>query len=391
MLNKARIAIVYDWLDKWGGVERILLQLAEMFPQADFYTSYFDPIGASWAKKLKIKTSYIQKLPDFIKKSRTLSLPLYPYAFESFNFYSPAGEYDLVISVTSSFAKAIITKPKTFHLCYLLTPTRYLWVNPELYIKNKLIRDVTSVYFRSLKKWDLVAIQRPDKIISISQTVKDRCQKIYQRESDVIYPPFDVEYWDKVKSENSPLRRVRRGFAGRAKLKALGNGKYYLIVSRLEPYKRVDLTVNVFNKLPDKNLIIVGKGSEKTGLEKMAKKNIYFIQDLTDSELAQLYTHAEALIMPQEEDFGYVALEAQFMGTPVIAYGKGGAKETVTQGQTGLFFDRQDEQSLMTALERFQSMSYNLRHIVKAKGEHEIEKFSKTNFSKSFIEFLNFL
>ncbi len=385
MLNKLKIAIVYDWLDKWGGVERILLQLGQMFPRADFYTSYFDPIGASWAKKLKVKTSFIQKLPSFIKKSRALSLPLYPYAFESFNFSPPAGGYDLVISVTSSFAKAIVTQPKTFHLCYLLTPTRFLWLNSDLYLQNKLVRKLSLAYFENLKNWDLIAAKRPDKIISISQTVQDRCLKIYQRKSDVIYPSFDTEYWNKVKNEKLKIKNYS------LKLKVINNKKYFLVVSRLEPYKRVDLVINVFNKLPNENLIIVGKGSEKRRLTKMANKNIYFFQDITDGELANLYAHAEALIMPQEEDFGYVALEAQFMGTPVIAYDKGGAKETIVEGRTGLFFDRQDERSLTAALERFQSISYNLRHTVIAEGGREIERFSKKNFNKSFIEILNFL
>ncbi len=226
MLRK--IAIVYDWIDKWGGVERVLLTLHEMFPQAVFYSSYYSPQKAGWAKDLKIKTSFIQKFPRFVRENRTVSFPFYPYAFESFNF----NNYDLVISVTSSFAKSVITKPRTFHICYLLTPTRYLWMNEDLYIKNNFTRSVLSGYFQKLKEWDYVAAQRPDKIISISKTVADRCRKFYKRESEVIYPPFDIQYWEKIKYEilNSKSE-INSNFK-------IINKKYFLVVSRLEPYKK---------------------------------------------------------------------------------------------------------------------------------------------------------
>ena len=197
MTKPKRIAIVYDWIDKWGGVERVLLTLHKMFPEAVFYTSYFDSVKAGWAKDLKIKTSFIQKLPDFIKKSRIASLPFYPFAFESFNF----NEFDLVISVTSSFAKSIITQPKTKHVCYLLTPTRFLWSHKKDYLNNRLVSYLVHGYLEKTKKWDYVAAQRPDKIISISQAVADRCLKYYKRRSEVIYPPFNIDYWREIKSK----------------------------------------------------------------------------------------------------------------------------------------------------------------------------------------------
>src|SRR3989338_7774346 len=191
-----KTAIVYDWIDKWGGVERLLLTLSEIFPDADFYTSIYDPIKAPWAKDLNIKTSYMQRLPDKIKKNRILSIPFYPFAFENFNF----NNYDLVISVTSSFAKGIITKPETKHICILLTPPRFLWLYSHLYIPA----DYQSLfwgYLQYLKKWDLAAANRPDKIISISKTVQKRTKKIYNRDSEVIYPPFDFSYWGKIKQQ----------------------------------------------------------------------------------------------------------------------------------------------------------------------------------------------
>ncbi|MBI2641823.1 glycosyltransferase [Candidatus Roizmanbacteria bacterium] len=366
MLKDSKIAIVYDWIDKWGGVERVLLTLHEMFPRADFYTSYFDPASALWAKNLSIKTSFIQSLPDFIKKSRILSFPFYPYAFESLNF----DRYDLVISVTSSFAKAIITKPHTRHICYLLTPTRYLWSQQNLYFKNPLIKFALSPYLSELRKWDFIAAQRPDTIVSISKTVAERCKKYYKRESQVIYPPFDFDYWKKIKSRSDQVRDESLG-------------RYFLVVSRLEPYKRIDLAVNVFNQLSDR-LIIVGEGSELKKLKAMAKNNITFLSKLTDDKLAMRYRNAEALIIPQEEDFGYVALEAQFFGCPVIAFKRGGATETIIDNKTGIYFNRQDEQSLKEALERFHTISYNLKKSAKLYGPSNITKFAKDKFIDQF-------
>ncbi|EKE15196.1 MAG: glycosyl transferase group 1 [uncultured bacterium] len=367
MFNQKKIAIVYDWIDKWGGVERVLLNLHEMFPEAVFYTSYFDQDKANWAKDLKIKTSFLQKFPDFIKKSRILSFIFYPFAFESFDF----SNYDLVISVTSSFAKSIITKPGTRHICYLLTPTRYLWSHQKEYLSS-LGRSFSGIF----KKWDLVTSQRPDKIISISKTIRERCQKYYKRKSEVVYPGFDTNYWDKIKSQISPLRSS--SFAGQAKIK-----NYFLVVSRLEPYKRVDLVIQSFNRLKYK-LVIVGEGSQEYKLKQIANKNIIFMSKLSDVELGSLYSYAQALVMPQEEDFGLASIEAQFFGCPVIAYKKGGTTETVLEGKTGIFFDHQNRQSLERAIERFDRIKYNLTNNMSKFGLRNIERFGKEIFENNF-------
>lgn len=375
-IRETKVAIVYDWIDKWGGVERILLTLHEMFPDAEFFTSYYDNEKAIWAKNLKIRTSFIQKLPNFIKKNRLLSLLFYPYAFESFNF----NEYDLVISVTSSFAKSIITQPKTLHLCYLLTPTRFLWSHREEYVKLSYLLFVNG-YLEKLKKWDRVVSQRPDRIISISKTVAERCRKYYGRESEVIYPPFDRDYWSdlrsKIKNQKSQLRLSAS--MGEAKLQ-IKSKKYFLVVSRLEKYKKIDLVIRTFNELSNLNLIVVGKGTEEDKLKQMAGKNVQFLRDLSDQELGSLYSQAEALIIPQEEDFGYVSLEAQFFGCPVIFYDKGGASETVIDGEVGLSFVKQTTESLTGALERFSKMSYNLRQSTLRLGCQNIERFSRKIF-----------
>ena len=377
MLYQKKIAIVYDWIDKWGGVERVLLNLHEMFPEAVFYTSYFDETKAEWAKDLNIKTSFLQKFPDFIKKSRILSFIFYPFAFESFDFSG----YDLVISITSSFAKSIITKPRTKHICYLLTPTRYLWSHKQDYIKNNLINYLISGYLDMFKNWDLVVSQRPDKIVSISETVRERCKKYYKRDSEVVYPGFDVEYWKGIKSE---IRNPK--FETNSKFKIL-NSKFFLVISRLEPYKRVDLAIKVFNRL-NKQLVIIGEGSKEKKLKQIAGKNITFLSKLSDVELGSFYSSAQALIMPQEEDFGYVSLEAQLFGCPVLAYKKGGVLETIIENKTGIFFDNQDERSLSQAIERFNKIEYNLKSEAREIGLSNVEKFSKEKFINKFIKLI---
>ncbi len=375
-----RIAIVYDWLDKWGGVERVLLTFHEMFPDAHWYTSYLDKKNAPWAKKItgsfasaqddKIKTSFIQKLPGFIKKSRILSLPFYPYAFESFDF----SDYDLVISITSSFAKSIITKPGTKHICYLLTPTRWLWGMSDVTI-------FTQPFLTKFREWDYVAAQRPDKIISISNTVSKRCSKYYKRESEVIYPPFDIDYWRSLKSE---IRNMK--FETNSKFQILNSKKYYLVVSRLEPYKRVDLAIQHFNKTKEQ-LVIVGTGSQRAKLQNMADDNIKFLKNITDPELAVLYSNAQGLIMPQEEDFGYVALEAQFFGCPVIAYSQGGASETVKDGFTGILFHKQEKSALSDAIARLAVVAYNLKGNLSENGS-SFEIYSKKVFQNKIEDLI---
>jgi len=366
MFSDKKIAIVYDWIDKWGGVERVLLDLHEIFPNAVFYTSYFDREKADWAKNLNVRTSFLQSFPSMIKKNRILSLPFFPFAFESFNF----SNYDLVISVTSSFAKSVITQPGTKHICYLLTPTRYLWSHKKDYLKNSSINYLIGGYLDYFKNWDRITAQRPDKIISISETVRTRCQKYYERDSEVVYPGFDTEYWKNIKDQIS---------------KILNNKKYFLLVSRLEQYKKVDLAIKVFNKL-NKKLIIVGSGSQYDRLKQLAGENITFLSELSDMELGGLYSNAQALIMPQEEDFGYVALESQFFGCPVIAYKKGGAKETIIDGKTGIFFVDQTGQSLKRAVERFDKIKYNLRKNTAKFGIINVEKFSKVRFIEKFVK-----
>lgn len=362
-----RVALVYDRINKWGGAERVLLALHDIWPDAPLYTSVYDEKKASWAKVFpSVIPSFLQKFP-FAKNHHEIYPWLTPLAFESFNF----DNYDLVISVTSSESKDIITKPNTFHICYCLTPTRFLWSgydeylnNPGFGFLNQLVKMVLPFIFKRLKDLDLVACHRPDYYIAISQTVKNRIKKYYQQESIVVYPPVDTDFF-KVKEQ-----------------KLIAN-EYFLIVSRLVPYKKVDLAIEVFNQLGWK-LKIVGSGSEKKSLKQMARDNIELVGELTELELLSYYQECTGLLVCQEEDFGLVSLEAQACGKPVLAFNKGGAAETVINGKTGLLFEKQSVTSLREALEKFKTREFSS----KVCRENAL-KYNRDNFKKNFLREIN--
>ncbi len=363
-----KVALVYDRVNKWGGAERVLLALHEIFPDAPLYTSVYNSKTAPWAKVFpKIYTSFLQKIP-FVKSSHELLGWLMPLAFESFSTIGgPApgwDEYDLVISVTSEAAKGIITKPDTRHICYCLTPTRYLWSHYDLYFKNKIFRFLTKLFINYLRNWDKIAAQRPDEIMAISVEVQKRIKKYYKRDSEIIFPPVDL-----IKYQTSDIRHQTSG--------------YYLVVSRLVLYKRVDLVIEVFNQLKWP-LVIVGTGSEERKLKKAAHGNVKFTGFVSEDELAKYYWNAKALIMPQEEDFGIVSVEAQAAGVPVIAYKKGGALETVVESSTGVYFDKQTPESLINALKKFDKMAFNPGELI-----HYAKNFSKERFKREFVKLIN--
>lgn len=352
-LKKLKIAIVYDRVNKWGGAERVLLVLHKMFPEAPLYTSVYNPKKAPWARVFpKIYTSFLQRIP-FAKNFHEGIGWLMPLAFESFDF----SEYDLVISVTSEAAKGIITKPETLHVCYMLTPTRYLWSHNKLYFKNPILRFISKPIVKYLQYWDKIASKRLDKIIAISTEVQRRVKKYYKRESEIIFPPLNLKV---PKVGNVP--KVPK--------------KYFLVVSRLVGYKKVDLVVKTFNK-NKKELIIVGTGSQFTKLNKLANKNIKFVGNVNENELEVYYKGAKALIMPQVEDFGLVSVEAQSCGVPVIAYNKGGVKDSVIDGVTGLLFDQQNEAGIVKAIAKFEKMQFNHRYLLE-----NAKKFEKRRFER---------
>lgn len=351
-----KVAIVYDRVNKWGGAERVLLALHEIFPKAPLYTSVYDPKNASWAKMFpKVYTSFLQKIP-FTKNNHEFLAIFMPMAFTSFDF----SEYDLVISVTSEAAKGIRVKGKTKHICYCLTPTRYLWSGYKEYFKWLPLKILGWLPVKILRIWDKRVAQKPDSMVAISSEVHKRIKKYYGRASQIIFPPVST-------NKQSTITNI--------------NSKYYLLVSRLDfGYKKVDLAIKTFNKLK-LPLVIVGEGREEKKLKKMAHKNIFFAGRVDEKRLKKYYLGAKALVMPQEEDFGIVAVEAQNFGVPVIAFKKGGALDTVAVGKTGVFFNHQDSESLEKSVLDFQKMEFKRNEIIK-----NSRKFAKTKFQKEFLD-----
>jgi glycosyltransferase involved in cell wall biosynthesis len=353
-----RIALVYDRVNKWGGAERVLLELHKIFPDAPLYTSVYNKEKAPWANVFEIKTSFLQNFPG-ASTSHELYAALMPMAFESFNF----DEYDLVISVTSESAKGVITKPHTKHICYCLTPTRYLWSGYKDYFKSPLFRFLAKPAVSYLRSWDKVASQRPDEYVAISTEVQSRIKKYYGKDSEIIYPPLQLE------TRSSKLE---------------ARNDYFLVVSRLTNfYKRVDLAISACNelKLP---LKIVGSGSDEAKLKSIAGSTVEFLGNLSDSELGNYYKNCKALIFPGLEDFGLVMAEAQSFGKPVIAFRRGGALDIVQEGVTGEFFDEQTQESLKGVLKSFDQTRYNTKLC-----RSNSERFSFQNFEQSFKKFLS--
>lgn len=369
-----KVALVYDWLDSRGGVERMLQYIYELFPDAHIYTSFYTEQGMSLFPEKKMKPSFMQRFPEFIKKSRILSFPFFPFAFESFTF----DEYDLVLSVSSSFAKGVITKPGTHHISITLTPTRYLWVLPQQYTKNGFLHPIQSAIASGTRRWDYIAAQRPDYLLSISKLVQSRVQSFYHRASDVLYPGLDFSYWEKKEQQ--------------ARKPSLLPTEYFLLVSRFEPYKHVQETIEAFTdfRVP---LVLVGTGSQSAKLQKNAGENCIFLNTISDEELAYLYLNAKGLVAAQEEDFGYIALEAAFFGCPVIAYKRSGVSEILEGIENSIVLDSNDPASIRVGLERCLALPYNGRVAERNKNRQKLSRFSKKEFQtqlqtkiSSFIE-----
>lgn len=360
-----RVALVYDRVNKWGGAERVLLVLHELFPDAPLYTSVYNSHTAPWAKIFpKVIPSFLQNFP-LARARHDLYAPLMPIAFESFDF----SQYDVVVSVTSEAGKGIVTQPATLHICYCLTPTRYLWSGHTEYFGNSVRRGLAEPAVSYLKKWDKVAAQRPDVMVAISKNVAERIRRYYGREARVIYPPVSLQ-----STVHSLLKNKR------AVVRSQSAEDFFLVVSRLVPYKKVDLVVRVFNRL-GLPLVVAGTGSEEKRLRKQSRPNIKFAGFVSDEELLKYYRGCKALIFPQDEDFGLVAIEAQAAGKPVIAYRAGGALETVSEGKTGIFFNEQSEEALIGAVSKFRPANFDPKACIR-----NAKRFEKKNFVKEFAK-----
>ena len=349
-----KVALVYDRVNKWGGAERVIIALRKIFPDSVLFTSVYKQDKASWAKKIKVIPSFLQKIPFAQTHHEALGL-LMPLAFESLNF----DDYDLVISVTSEAAKGLITKPKTKHISIILTPTRYLWSGYRDYFSNEIFRVLTFPVVLYLRFWDKIAAFRPDNLVAISSTVQSRIKKYYDLDSEIIYPPFMI--------------RTRRPKIGDPRSK---DRNYFLVVSRLVPYKRVDIAVRAANAAKVR-LIVIGTGNEYANLKKMAGPTIKFLNYVSDSELKYFYSNCRALIFPGVEDFGLTMVEAQAFGKPVIAYRAGGAEEIVIEGKTGHFFDKQNPAALARILKSFRPGRYNTNECRKNARRFSYEQFAQ--------------
>lgn len=358
-----KIALIHDWLPFMGGAERVLTNFLELYPEAPIYTTICNRENLDFPlKDANIKVSYLQKGKKEIKNHRNL-FPFMPTAIESFDL----NEYDVVLSSSSSVAKAVITKPDTMHVCYCHSPMRYGWEFSHEYAekmsgKKGIKSKILSYFLTGIRIWDNVSADRVDYFIANSENVAKRIWKHYRRESVVIHPPVRCSLFDICDVDE----------------------EYFLIVSRLQEYKRIDLAVEAFNKL-GLPLIIIGDGPERKKLEKLAKDNIKFLGRESDEVIKQYYAKCKALIFPGEEDFGITPLEAQASGRPVIAYGKGGALETVKDGETGLFFKDQKVESIIECIKKFNNMKFDKR-IIRQNAERFDEEIFKMKIFKFIID-----
>lgn len=349
-----KVALVHDYLTQYGGAERVLEALCEIFPEAPIYTLIYDEkLVAEKFPKRKIYSSFLQKTP-FAKSHHRSFLLLMPFATEQFDL----SDYDLVVSDSASYVKGVITLPTTKHICYCHTPTRYAWDDSHKYIKDfpfpAFVKKFIPYFMTYIRTWDYQASQRPDLYIANSNFVAKRIKKYYKQTPELIHPPVDTSKF--AVSDNKK--------------------EYFLMMGRLLSYKKFDLGISAFSEL-GLPLKVVGDGPERKKLEKIAGDNIEFIGYVSDEELKKYYQDAKALIFPQEEDFGIVPLESMASGRPVIAYKAGGAMETVVEGKTGTFFEEQTEESLIDAVKRFEKMNFDQKEI----REHA-ERFDKKVFKE---------
>jgi glycosyltransferase involved in cell wall biosynthesis len=358
-----KIAFSHDWLSFYSGGDKTLEAMLEHYPDAPVYTLIYqaENFRGTHIAQHPIHTSFIEKLPKGRKKYRSY-LAFMPLAIEQFDL----SEYDVLVSSSSAIAKGIITGPNQLHISYIHTPIRYAWdlqhqylreANMETGIKSWLARWVLN----KIRIWDIRTINGVDKMVANSHYIARRIRKVYGRKATVIYPPVDIDAF--------PLQEQKQDF--------------FLTASRIVPYKKINLIVKAFNKMPEKRLVVIGDGTEFNKLKAIAGSNIELMGYQPDEVLRDKMQNARAFVFAAEEDFGITPVEAQSCGTPVIAFGKGGATETVIDGETGLFFSEQTEESIIEAVQRFEQQEFIPKKI------HEHAKyFSKARFQNEMINLI---
>jgi glycosyltransferase involved in cell wall biosynthesis len=368
-LENKKVALVHDFLNQYGGAERVLEALAEIFPEAPIYTLLYEPkkMRGKFARS-DVRPSFLQKFPKFVKKRHKWLLPFLPTAPETFNLR----DFDLVISSSGAWSKGIIVKPKTIHICYCHSPMRFAWDWNEKYLdeqelgsKRKLLARLALNYIRT---WDKVASDRPDFFIANSNYTAERIKKYYGRESAIVYPPVEMNVVD----------------VGRLQRRRPTSTDYFLIVSRLSPYKKIEVALEAMNKL-GLPLIIIGEGEPQyvKYLKSIASPKAKFLGFLPDDRIKEYYADCRAFLFPGEDDFGIAPVEAMSFGKPVIAFRSGGAKETIIEGETGEFFDEPTIEVMADAVRRFMENETNYDP---EKIRRRAEKFSKENFRDNFLK-----
>jgi glycosyltransferase involved in cell wall biosynthesis len=358
--SRLKTALVHHWLVTMRGGEKVLEALLDVFPHADLFTLVCDRRGLSSAfDRARIHTSFLQRLPRPARWYPAY-LPLFPMATERLDLTG----YDLVISSDAATMKGVRVAPPAHHICYCHTPMRYVWEGYEAY--HRTVGFAGRLVLRGIRnfmrRWDFRAAQRVTYFLANSRNVADRIRRSYLRESSVIYPPVDTEYF-----VPPPPTRKREGF--------------FLVASQLVPYKRVDLAVEAFNRC-GKPLVVIGDGPERRRIQGQANSNVRFLGFQSDEVVLRAMQNCRALVFPGEEDFGIVMAEAQACATPVIALGRGGAKEIVTDGATGILFEEQTADSLLNGIGRAQLAQFDPKRIRssalrfgRARFKREIQSF----------------
>lgn len=347
-----KVALVHEWLTNWAGSEQVLAALAEVFPDAPVFTMVADAdLVRKHLPARRVHTSFIQRFPKATRLYQWY-LPFMPLAVEQFDLR----EYDVVISSSHACAKGVLTRSDAVHICYCHTPIRYAWDMYHDYLNTtgRLQRWWARPLMHYLRLWDALAAQRVDRFVANSRAVAERIGKHYRQPADVVHPPVDTEYY-------TPGDSVE---------------DFYLVAGRLVPYKRVDLAVEAFTRL-GKPLVVIGDGPERRRLEALAGSSVRFLGYQPRDVLRDHFRRCRALIFPGEEDFGIVPVEVQACGRPVVAYGRGGALDSVQDGVTGILFPQQTAESLMRAIERAERTEWDSRQIVAWAARFSTRRFQE--------------
>lgn len=358
-MKSPKVALVHDWLTGRRGGEKVLEVFAEIYPDAPIYTLFhFRGSQIPDIEQKRIVSSFIQRFP-FLNKKYRFYLPLFPLAVELFDLQ----EYDFIISSSHCVAKGAIPRPDALHVCYVHSPMRYAWNQYSSYFSPEMLgffsRRIIPPIIHRLRIWDESSSHRVDHFIANAKAVSNRIYRYYKRPADVIHPPVDTGFFEPGEVEED----------------------YFLIVSALVPYKRIDLAIKAFNQT-GQHLKIIGQGPDYPKLKRRAKQNIEFLGSVSPEFLLHAYQKSRALVMPGEEDFGINSLESQACGVPVIAFGRGGAKETVLPGETGLLYKELSSESLGAALDKFKDMTFN-KTTIRANAI----KFSRDSFKKKISSY----